>query len=198
MLDLWTTTATIRRAPTAMHQWIYIYCSLQHAWLRRRQNRTVYAVLNLKQTCGRRIVVKLMTDTKHRAASLRQQSYLLCLCCQASASAARPDWQAEALCFLPVHLSIRPSILLSVTKLVNMIFWRRMNWFWCQLAQVVHGAGHETVSLVSAGQRSRLHKAEISHKNRFWWDVSRNIQRILTKHGWPIKLELTSCPPQRQ
>ena len=26
--------------------------------------------------CGRRIVVKLMTDTKHRAASLRQQSYL--------------------------------------------------------------------------------------------------------------------------
>ena len=42
-------------------------------------NRTVYAVLNLKQNyCGRRIVVlKLMTDTKHRAASLRQQSYLL-------------------------------------------------------------------------------------------------------------------------
>jgi len=27
------------------------------------------------RTCGRRIVVKLMTDTKHRAASLRQQSY---------------------------------------------------------------------------------------------------------------------------
>ena len=24
MLDLWTTTATIRRAPTAMLQWIYI------------------------------------------------------------------------------------------------------------------------------------------------------------------------------
>jgi len=37
------------RAPTATHQWIYIYRSLQHARLRRRQNRTVYAVLNLKQ-----------------------------------------------------------------------------------------------------------------------------------------------------
>ena len=34
---------------TAMHQWIYIYRSLQHGRLRRRQNRTVYAVLNLKQ-----------------------------------------------------------------------------------------------------------------------------------------------------
>jgi len=49
VLDLWTTTATIRRAPTATHQWIYIYRSLQHARLRRRQNRTVYAVLNRKQ-----------------------------------------------------------------------------------------------------------------------------------------------------
>jgi len=49
VLDLWTTTATIRRAPTATHQWIYIYRSLQHARLRRGQNRTVYAVLNLKQ-----------------------------------------------------------------------------------------------------------------------------------------------------
>jgi len=44
-----TATATIRSAPTATHQWIYIYRSLQHARLRRRQNRTVYAVLNRKQ-----------------------------------------------------------------------------------------------------------------------------------------------------
>jgi len=27
-----------------------------------------------------------------------------------------------------------------------MIFWKRMNWFWCQLVQVVHRARHETVS----------------------------------------------------
>jgi len=81
VLDLWSTTATVRHAPTAMHQWIYIYCSLQHARLRRRQeNRTVYAALNLNfwsRTCGQHIVIlKLMTDTKHRAASLQHQSYL--------------------------------------------------------------------------------------------------------------------------
>jgi len=33
-------------------------------------------VLPLSQTANRCIVVKLMTHTKHRAASLRQQSFL--------------------------------------------------------------------------------------------------------------------------
>jgi len=62
---------------TATHQWIYIYRNLQQA--RRRQNRTEYAVFNRKQNLRStycRFVVKLMTDMKHRAASLRQQSYL--------------------------------------------------------------------------------------------------------------------------
>jgi len=35
---------------------------------------------------------------------------------------------------------VRPSFRSSVTKLVNMIFWKWMNRFWCQLAQVVRGA----------------------------------------------------------
>jgi len=77
VLDLWTTAATIRRAPTATHQWINIYRSLQHARLRRRQNRTVYAVLNRKQNL--RSTYCSETNDRHeaRAASLRQLSYLL-------------------------------------------------------------------------------------------------------------------------
>jgi len=36
----------------------------------------------------------------------------------------------------PLLLSVRP----SVTKLANTIFWKRVNRFWCQLAEVVCGA----------------------------------------------------------
>jgi len=32
------------------------------------------------------------------------------------------------------------SICLSVTKLVTTVFWKQLNQFWCQLAQMVHGA----------------------------------------------------------
>jgi len=38
---------------------------------------------------------------------------------------------AEALCSWVVHV--------SVTELVNMLFWKRMNQFWRKSAQVVHG-----------------------------------------------------------
>jgi len=57
--------------------------SLQHARLWRRQNLEQYSVRSAKSKAElavdrRRIaVLKLMTDTEHRAASLRQQSYLL-------------------------------------------------------------------------------------------------------------------------
>ena len=36
-----------------------------------------------------------------------------------------------------LYLSVCPSVRPSVTKLVNTIFWKWMNWFWCKLAQVV-------------------------------------------------------------
>ena len=45
---------------------------------------------------------------------------------------------AAAQCFVPIHsfcLSVRPSVRPSVTELVNMIFCKRINWFWCKLAQ---------------------------------------------------------------
>jgi len=43
---------------------------------------------------------------------------------------------------------ICPSISLFVTKLKNTIFWKLMNWFWCQLAQVIHvGQRHETFNI---------------------------------------------------
>ena len=77
VLDLWTKTATIRRAPAATHQWIYIYRSLQHARLRRRQNGTVYAVLNLKHNLRSTYCSEANDRHEHRAASVRQQSYLL-------------------------------------------------------------------------------------------------------------------------
>jgi len=39
-----------------------------------------------------------------------------------------------------------------------------MNWFWCQLAQVVHGARPWTGQLCgSGGQRSRSHKAKVRY-----------------------------------
>jgi len=54
--NCWTCRQQVRRftvqftTATATHQWSYIYHSLQHARLRRRQdNRTVYAAVNLKQ-----------------------------------------------------------------------------------------------------------------------------------------------------
>jgi len=50
--------------------------------------------------------------------------------------------------------SVRPSVCPSVTKLVNTIFWKRMNRFRCKFAQV-HGPrgkqGHERASLGGIG-----------------------------------------------
>jgi len=48
---------------------------------------------------------------------------------------AWPNWQVEKLCSQIVRSfvnpSIRPSAPSSVTKLVNMICWKWMDWFWC-------------------------------------------------------------------
>ena len=49
---------------------------------------------------------------------------------------SRRDWQLEAYCSRPAHASLRS----SVTRLVNGIFWKQTNRFWCHLAQVVSGA----------------------------------------------------------
>jgi len=35
-------------------------------------------------------------------------------------------------------LSVRPFVRAFVTRVVNMIFWKRINRFWCHLAQAVH------------------------------------------------------------
>jgi len=55
-MTCWTCEQQLRQSavqfntPTATHQWICIYHSLQHALLRRRQqNRAVYSALNLKE-----------------------------------------------------------------------------------------------------------------------------------------------------
>ena len=54
-----------------------------------------------------------------------------------------PDWSVQALCTRVVFSSVLfiPS---SVTKLVNTVFWQRMNCFWYRLPRVVYEAiwGH--------------------------------------------------------
>jgi len=58
---------------------------------------------------------------------LSRRQILLCL----------RQWQADALCCQPARPSVCPSVLLFVCyQLVNTIFWKRVNRFWCQLAQV--------------------------------------------------------------
>ena len=61
-------------------------------------------------------------------------------------ASTRPERPAEPLCswvvaslFCP---SVRPSVCSAryVNKLMNTIFWKRINWFRCVLAQVVYGA----------------------------------------------------------
>jgi len=44
-----------------------------------------------------------------------------------------------------LDLSVCLSVHSSVTRLVNTIFWKCIKRFWCQLAQVVMGQGHESV-----------------------------------------------------
>ena len=61
-----------------------------------------------------------------------------------------------------LNLSVRLSFCYR-TKLVNTVFWKWLNRFWCQLAQMFHGAVDETVNFVGqdwGGQRSRSHEAE--------------------------------------
>ena len=50
---------------------------------------------------------------------------------------AMSDWQTEAEYSQPVRLFVRSSIRSSVTKLVNTVFWKRLKWFWYQLARMV-------------------------------------------------------------
>ena len=63
--------------------------------------------------------------------------------CQAppgqTADCQAPPGQTARLMHGVFKLSVHPSIRLSVTNLVNTVFWKRMNGFWYQLAQVVHG-----------------------------------------------------------
>jgi len=85
VLDLSTRSATIHRAVyhtygNASVKLYGIYHSLQHARLwRREENRTVCTQRQIWSGTWTRCIVllKLMIDTKHRSASLRQQSYLL-------------------------------------------------------------------------------------------------------------------------
>ena len=58
---------------------------------------------------------------------------------------------------------VRPSVRPFVTKLMNTIFWKRMNWFCSKLAQVIHAAtGRKDQRWWGSwGQRSRSHDAEV-------------------------------------
>jgi len=47
-----------------------------------------------------------------------------------------------------VVFSTCPSVRPSITKLVNTVFWKRMNQFWCQWAQWSAGQGRETINFI--------------------------------------------------
>ena len=88
-----STSATVHRAQTATHQWIYVYHS-QHGRPRRREENSIYlyAAVNLKRNlrstyCTTEAndrheasrsfsaTAALLQTRKHRAASLQQQRY---------------------------------------------------------------------------------------------------------------------------
>jgi len=86
--------------------------------------------------------------------------------------------------------SLRPFVRLSVTKLVNETFWKRINWFRCKLAGT-NGRRNKDMTwstLGSGGQRSRSHGAEIGYQNPFWRHLKNYIQRILAKPGKHITI----------
>ena len=77
-------------------------------------------------------------------------------------ASAKSDWQAGALCSHVVRSFVRTALVrTSVIKLVNMIFWKRVNRLWCKLPPVIHGEWHKNDQLWgSGGQRSRSNEAE--------------------------------------
>jgi len=90
---------------------------------------------------------------------------------------ARPQWPAEALCSMVVRPSVRPFVT-SVTKLVNSIFWKRMNGSWCKLAQVACGTRSWNDQLLgSTSRRSRSHEADVRFRGlaeaSFWTRLGR-------------------------
>jgi len=75
-----------------------------------------------------------------------------------------------------VNLTIHFSILSSLTKLMNTIFWKQMSWFWSKLSQMVHWATARNGRLFGSGS----HGAKIGCRNQFQPDISRTVWRILT------------------
>jgi len=75
-----------------------------------------------------------------------------------SALQSRKWWQligwgeGEMLGYLPV----RPYVCCQTCEAVNMIFWKRMNPFWCKSAQVVRTTRTWSKQLCGSGQRSKL------------------------------------------
>ena len=103
---------------------------------------------------------------------------------------------SETYCFYP---PVRSSVRFSVTKLVKTIFWKEMNQFWYELAQILHEAGTWDDQLWwSGGQRSRSHEAKIGHKIRLdkAHSISRTIQQMLTKPGSYILRQMPAVSEQ--
>ena len=94
------------------------------------------------QTCRRRCIVLHLSVHQSRLAG---RGVLFSTC-----QSTRPDLQAEAYCSPPVSQSVSQLVRLfvrsSIIKLVNTMFHKRMNLFWCKLAQMVHIEGHEKIN----------------------------------------------------
>ena len=69
---------------------------------------------------------------------------------------------------LSMHLCVCPFVCL-LPNLLNTVFWKRLNQYWCLLAQVVHGARAWDGKLWgSRGQRTRSHEDEYGIHLEAW------------------------------
>jgi len=69
---------------------------------------------------------------------------------------------------LSMHLCVCPFVCL-LPNLLNTVFWKRLNRYWCLLAQVVHGARAWDGKLWgSRGQRTRSHEDEYGIHLEAW------------------------------
>ena len=117
---LWSWCLTDWLSDETQYNFIYLYHSLNRPTSGVLQNLFTYLLTYISDNLLIKLGPRWLCSSKRAAAN-----WCLCHC-----------WLARDIMF-STCLFVRPSVYLSVTKLVTTIFWKRMNWFWCELAQVV-------------------------------------------------------------
>jgi len=119
----------------------------------------------------------IFNDMERRAACPRQLSFLY----YASASVGL-EWQEEW-CFLPGHSIVRS----CVTKLVNAIFWKRINRLCWKLAHVVYTA--RTWNDNFGVTRSKVKVTRSNFEVRFGGLAEASFSTVLGRVGFPVSVK---------